>query len=503
MLERCDYKEARDILLKNAGVVPTFFLPLSSCFGKIIARDVYARVDVPSFYRSPYDGYAFSSQDTRQASDLSPVKLRVVEKVAAGETPKKRLHRGEASNIMTGAMLPEGADAVLPFEETVICEEEDGTYVYINRSVAEGKNVICPGEDVRKGEKLIEKGCRIDGTVGGILASQGIFSAEVYRKPVVGIISTGTELLDDTEEPVPGKIYNTNRYVLSGICEKNGCQPHYYGIVGDSSRDIAERIRQALSECDALFLSGGVSVGEFDCTPEAFQLAGVETLVRGIAMKPGMAGVYGIYDRKPVFGFSGNPAACMVGALLIAVPVLRKMAGKSDVQPVMVKAKAYTDYSKPRRKDLQRRKDMTAGKDVTAIKDVTASKDMTSSKDVTSSRYETGSKDETSQKDVLTRKDAMSSKDVTVFSSSQGIGAYPSVKRHVSDVWSDTYKRRGITRILRGKLHMEDGEIWIKFPEGQGNQMLHSFLSCDLLAELPPGGLVRRGDLLDCTLITE
>ena len=345
-------------MLEQVGPVGTETAALSACAGRVLARQVVARADIPPFDRSPYDGYAFRSQDVENASEQSPVTLRIVDYIAAGDVPHTCIRAGEAAHLMTGAPVPEGADAVLPFERTRFTEEA----VTIDTPVKSGSNVVYAGEDVRKGTILCSPGVRIDAGLAGTLAGQGIFTPCVYKKPLVGVISTGSEILEENEEPSPGHIYNSNRYSLQAACELAGCRTVYMGTAGDDRDVIAGLIGEAFRTCDAVILSGGVSVGEFDCTPEAMVRSGVRLLAHGLALKPGMAGAYGIYDRSnengpysgdgsrtiPVFGLSGNPAACMTAFYAVVLPVLRRLMGiaPGECLPSQIRVRLAKNYSR-------------------------------------------------------------------------------------------------------------------------------------------------------------
>ena len=373
MIERGDYRQIRDVLLASVCAVETEKIPLETAAGRILAQGVIAREDVPSFARSPYDGYAFRAADTEEASADHPVTLRVTDYIPAGEMPHAPVSAGTAAHLMTGAPVPEGADAVLPFEKTHFTEES----VTIFEPAVPGSNIIYAGEDIRKGSVLCRAGARIDAGLAGTLAGQGIFRPEVYRAPLVGVISTGTELLDENESLSPGRIYNTNRYSLQAACAQAGCRSVYLGTARDEEAAIRAMIEDAVKTCDAVLLSGGVSVGDFDCTPTAMEAAGVTMLARGAALKPGMAGAYGIFykdipdtpfhslyndqtaDRKndpaintnpaagiPVLALSGNPAACMTAFYAIALPVLKKRMGLADILPTAVQVRLGKDYQR-------------------------------------------------------------------------------------------------------------------------------------------------------------
>ncbi len=370
MLERPDFVQARDILLANVSAVGTQGIELSESAGRVLAGEIRAAADVPGFDRSPYDGYAFRAADAAGASSFAPVTLSVVDHIAAGDVPHAYISIGTAARIMTGAPVPEGADAVVPYESTKFTDTE----VQIFSEAKQGQNIVRRGEDVREGQVLSAPGARIDDGLAGTLAAQGIFHPVVYKRPVVGIISTGDELIDEGDAPQPGKIFNTNRYCLQAACAGLGCVPVYLGLVRDSAEEIAQLIGEGTQRrgCDAIVLSGGVSAGDFDLTPDAMEMAGAQILVRGLALKPGMAGAYGVMPKPgsekakspeagsdntgsqatamiPVMALSGNPAACMTAFRLVVAPVLKKLAGWSDPCPEEVDCELLSDFPKASR----------------------------------------------------------------------------------------------------------------------------------------------------------
>lgn len=329
MLRKTDYITARELLLQTVRPVQTERIPLWEAAGRVLAEDILAAENVPSFDKSPYDGYAFRSADSRGASADTPVTLRIVEEVAAGAVPTCVCTEGTAVKILTGAPIPPGADAVVMFEKTRFTPEE----VSLFAPAEPGENVIRVGEDVRKGALLAASGTVIDPGTLGTLASQGIARPRVYRVPRVGILSTGNELVEPGEPCGEGKIYNANRFTLMAALRQAGCQPVYLGLAGDSAEEISGMIDQGLNRCDAVLSTGGVSVGDFDLTPAAMERAGVNVLIRGIRMKPGMACAYGEREGKLFCGLSGNPASSLMNFYAVALPALRKLCGRRDVLP--------------------------------------------------------------------------------------------------------------------------------------------------------------------------
>lgn len=327
MLERIEFDMARDALLEAVTPVGTEEVPLSVCGGRVLAQPLLAEGDVPPFDRSPYDGYAFRAEDVSFAARETPVTLRVLEEVAAGAVSRIPVTAGTAVKILTGAPIPEGADTVIKYEDT---EFTDDT-VTIFRSAKSGDNIVRRGEDVKAGEALALPGQVIDAGLAGMLAGQGVYRPAVYRKPRVGVLSTGNEVVDEVKGDLPaGKIRNTNRYMLETALAAAGCEPVYLGIAGDTAEGIHAMMAPALKDCDAIVLTGGVSVGDYDMTPAAMELLGAEMLVRQVRLKPGGACAYGWKGGKLLCGLSGNPASAMTNFYAIALPALRKLAGHTE-----------------------------------------------------------------------------------------------------------------------------------------------------------------------------
>lgn len=359
ILENPDYETARDLLIEQVTPVSTETLPLPECAGRVLAGELLAEENVPAFDRSPYDGYALRAADSFSATEENPVTLRILEEVPAGAVPSVTVAEGEAVKVLTGAPIPEGADAVIPFERTEFSDET----VTIFAPLKSGENVVKIGEDVQKGAVLASKGEVIDTGLSGAHAAQGVAMPEVFRIPKIGIISTGNEIVEADEKPAAGKIRNSNRYSLSAALAAAGCQGVYLGIAGDSVEKIAELITKGLAECDAVMLTGGVSVGDYDLTPEAMELAGVRMLIRGVAIKPGMACAYGIKDGKLVCGLSGNPASSLTNFYSVALPAIRKLTGRREYMPKEIKVTLKSDFKKksPAVRLLRGRLDLSDG----------------------------------------------------------------------------------------------------------------------------------------------
>ena len=342
MRTNISWTEARDLLLDTARPAETETCPLDACAGRVLGFELRAAEDVPPFDRSAYDGYAFRSADLAEASKERPVTLRITETVAAGSLPARTVTTGTAARVMTGAPIPPGADCVINFERAEFTEE----MVTVFRPLFPGDNIVRRGEDVAAGTLLAARGTVIDAGLAGTLAAQGISRVPVYRKLRIGLISTGSEVVEADRPQSPGKIRNANRASFTALLRREGCETEYLGLAGDEAEEIADRIREGLRTCDAVLLTGGVSVGQWDVTPEAMRQAGAEILARGVDMKPGMACAYGLAGNKPVWGLSGNPASALTNFAACVLPALRKMQGRAEFLPREISARMMEGFPK-------------------------------------------------------------------------------------------------------------------------------------------------------------
>ena len=337
-----DYQVARTLLLDAVAPIRTERVELTECAARILAQDLVAKEPVPSFDRSPYDGYALRAADTIGASKENPVTLQILEELPAGSVASVTITEQTAVKILTGAPIPEGADAVIMFEKTEFTDET----VKVFAPLRSGENIIYTGEDVKKGQVLARKGDVIDPGTAGTMASQGITTVEVYRIPKVGILSTGSELVEAAEIPGPGKIRNSNRHTFEAILKTMGCEPVYLGTAGDSVEEIVELFQTGLETCDAVISTGGVSVGDYDLTPDAMEQAGISMLFQGVSMKPGMACAYGISNGKPVCGLSGNPASSLTNFYAVAMPAIKKLMGHGEPIPEEITMTLMNEFLK-------------------------------------------------------------------------------------------------------------------------------------------------------------
>ena len=329
MKNQLEYGAARELLLREVSAVEAQRVPLECCSGRILAEDLAAQEEIPPFDRSPYDGYAFRAADTAGASPDNPLTLRVLEEIPAGGVPHARVTAGTAVRVMTGAPIPPGADAVIMYEKTEFTPEA----VTLFQQVSPGANIVRAGEDVRRGDVLARRGIRMDPGLAGTLASLGVVRPLVYRLPKIGILSTGSELVEAGQTPGPGQIRNANRYALVAALSREGWESVYLGTAGDDTAAIAALLQEGLERCDAVLATGGVSAGDFDLTPSAMEQAGVRLLFRGVAVKPGMACAYGMREGKLVCALSGNPASALTNFYVLALPALRRLAGYREALP--------------------------------------------------------------------------------------------------------------------------------------------------------------------------
>ena len=319
-------EEARQQMLNTIPVLPTEKRDILSCTGYVLAEALHAEENIPPFDNSAMDGFAVRAADVQNASEATPAVLSVVETIAAGYAPIKQVAAGQAARIMTGAVMPEGADAVVMQEVT----QRDGDKVKIFESIDKTGNVRFTGESVAEGQQVMGKGKSLRPPEISMLASLNCPEVTVYRKPTVAIVSTGDELLLLGEPLEPGKIRESNRYGLYAQVEEAGGIPIDMGIAPDDEAEIERVFRAALAKSDALITSGGVSVGEHDFVKSVLERLGEVNFWR-VAMKPGKPQAYGISDGKPIFGLPGNPVSSLVVFELFVRPALLKMAGHTEL----------------------------------------------------------------------------------------------------------------------------------------------------------------------------
>jgi len=298
---------------------------LEAAVGRILAEDVHAAGNLPGFARSTVDGYAVRAASTFGASESSPALFTVVGAVAMGEVPQVAVAAGEAARIATGGMLPPGADGVVMLEHA---ESLDDVSIEVVRSVAPGQNLIAAGEDFENGARVAAVGRRLRPQDAGVLAAFGRTRVKAFRQPVVGIISTGDEIVPAEATPGPAQIRDVNRYTLAGLVAQTGALPVAFGIVGDEFQSLHAACRRALEQCDMVLISGGSSVGARDFSVEVISaFAGAELLVHGIAISPGKPTILAKVFGKALWGLPGHVVSSMIVFSRIVRPVLLHIGG--------------------------------------------------------------------------------------------------------------------------------------------------------------------------------
>lgn len=300
--------------------------------GRTLGEDILAPLSLPPYNRSAVDGFCVNWEDVSGASETLPVFLKVVDNIEMGQAPSKILSSNETMAIATGGMLPSGADAVVMVEYTERLTDDE---VAIYDSVASFENVLKEGEDIKQGEVVLTKGVRITPENISLLSALGIKEVKVTKKKVVGILSTGDELIELGMPLKDGYIYNSNGPGLITAVLENGGIPKYYGIIKDEFDTLKNSLQEAVSQCDIVILTGGTSVGVKDFVEKAINSIGAPgVLVHGIAMKPGKPTIIGQVGSVPVFGLSGNPVSAMLGFRLFIQPLLNPKKGETIVAKV-------------------------------------------------------------------------------------------------------------------------------------------------------------------------
>ncbi|MDD1690000.1 MAG: molybdopterin molybdotransferase MoeA [Methanoregula sp.] len=309
-------------------------VPVVQSAGRVLAADISADIDIPGFDRSVVDGYAVRSADTTGAGDSVPALLRCIGRVAMGtHDTALSLGVGECAYIPTGGVLPQGADAAVMVEYT----EKAGDTVLIKKTASHGENIILRDEDFKAGETVFHKGRQLTPRDAGVLSACGCATVPVAKKPIVGIISTGNELVPSTTVPGPGQVRDANATMLAAWIAEYGCEPKLYGVVKDEREAFEAVLDRAVPECDVVLLSGGSSKDDRDMTARVIATQG-EVLVHGLALAPGKPTIIGKIKDKPVFGLPGHPASAFVVLIAIVRPLLDRMLGQAKPSLRTVKA---------------------------------------------------------------------------------------------------------------------------------------------------------------------
>ena len=306
--------------------VGTEEVPLVDTVGRILAEDIVADVDLPDFPRAIVDGYALQGASTFGASEGNPAFLTVTGSVAMGESPQVIVGPGEAVRIATGGMLPQGANSVVMVEHT---EAIDEATIEVYRSVAPGQNMIAIGEDIKKESRMLIQGQTIRPQEAGLLAALGKENVTVFQRPLIGIISTGDEIIPISAEPALGQIRDINTYTLTGLIHETGAQAVSFGIVRDDFETLFEKCKLALDQCDMILISGGSSVGARDFTVDVISaLQDAEILVHGISISPGKPTILAKVQNKAFWGMPGHVVSSMIVFSRVVRPFVEHFCGQ-------------------------------------------------------------------------------------------------------------------------------------------------------------------------------
>jgi len=312
-------------IFSNVG---TEFIELHEAFERILAVDIVSDINLPDFARSTMDGYAVKASSTFGATEESPAYLTVKGTIDMGKPADFSIGHGEVAKISTGGMLPDCSDSVIMVEYTEVI---DKTTIEIYRSVAPGRHVLATGEDIKKGDNLLSCGQRLRPQEIGLLAALGKDSVKVYKKSVIGIISTGDEIVPINHMPDKGRIRDINTYTLSSLVHKAGGIPVTYGIVGDDFDALLEKCSIAIAHSNMVLISGGSSVGTRDLTLEVLSsLPGSDIMVHGISISPGKPTILAKTGDKAIWGLPGHAVSAMIVFEIVVLPFIEKISGLSS-----------------------------------------------------------------------------------------------------------------------------------------------------------------------------
>jgi len=315
------FEEALRTIENCATPLATEMVSLESCLGRVLAVEVFSDMDMPPFDKSAVDGYACRFADLKNV-------LKVLETIPAGKVPTRYIGEGECSKLMTGGMLPNGADTVIMVEDVEVLDIDTIRFV----ASATSTNYCKRAEDIIKGVKVLDKGILIRPQEIAILASVGCYQPEVYKQPVIGIISTGDELVEPNEIPSTSQIRNSNAWQLLAQVQRAGCIGRYFGIAADTESATLELIEEAAAQSDIVILTGGISAGDFDFVPAVIQQAGFEIKFRSMAVQPGKPLIFATREKKYLIGLPGNPVSSFVQFELTVRHLIRLITGASTQQ---------------------------------------------------------------------------------------------------------------------------------------------------------------------------
>jgi molybdopterin molybdotransferase len=328
------FEEALVIISNSAVPLASEKIRLEECLGRVLAEDVFSDMDMPPFDKSAVDGYACRREDINN-------ELRVLETIPAGKVPTKKIGVGECSKLMTGGMLPEGADTVLMVEDTEITGTDTIRFV----AGKTGTNFCLKAEDVMRGEKVLSGGTQIRPQEIAVLASVGWANPLVYKQPQIGVISTGDELVEPSETPAESQIRNSNAYQLLAQAKLANCAARYFGIARDNEETTLEIIEQTAQESDIIILTGGISAGDYDFVPAVIQKAGFEIKFRSLAVQPGKPVIFATRCKKYLVALPGNPVSSFVQFEMLVKHLVKLITGNT-AKEIHIKIPMGIDYTR-------------------------------------------------------------------------------------------------------------------------------------------------------------
>jgi molybdopterin molybdotransferase len=310
------FEQAFEIVLNTAFRTGSELVPFTGSLNRILAGNVVSDLDMPPFNKSSVDGFACRKADLDK-------ELEIIETIAAGNLPFKSVSALQCSRIMTGAPVPGGADCVIMVEDTELMPSGKVRYTGIFKK----ENIAIRGEDVKKGDTVLRPGRIIRPQDVAVMASVGYTHATVSRKPAVGVISSGSELVEPDMFPGVSQIRNSNAFQLMAQVERSGASGKYYGIAKDDEEETYKIISKAIADNDIVLITGGVSMGDFDFVPSVLERAGVRILFSRVAVQPGKPTTFGIHDKAIVFGLPGNPVSSFIQFEMLVRPLINEMMG--------------------------------------------------------------------------------------------------------------------------------------------------------------------------------
>ena len=326
------FDEAYRIVMNSVFETQSEIVPFNNTLGRILDEDIFSDIDMPPFNRSAMDGYACQKNDLKTDMD-------VIEIIAAGKTPVHKVGKNQCSKIMTGALVPEGCDVVFMVEES---EKLPNGKIRFTGTLPK-KNISLKGEDVKKGDVVIRKSILIQPQEIAIMASVGHINVRVRKRPTVGIISTGDELVSPSDIPGTSQIRNSNAYQLNAQVKRAGGEADDYGIAPDNESVTYDRIKNAIDRNDIVIITGGVSMGDFDFVPAVLERAGVKIMFDQVNVQPGKPTTFGVHTKAVIFGLPGNPVSSFMQFELLVRPLINRMMGYAW-KPFEYKLPMAVDY---------------------------------------------------------------------------------------------------------------------------------------------------------------